>query len=210
MDFAELEELGGDKTNQQHVFGQYQLNHTVWKGQSFVWLMTHVLSYCGYFANELMETKEVEKPNDSISFAKFRLLEYVNSFIEGRKMRAIKAQEKFRKQMPDRVAASSSASVTSTSQAPKTEMPSALDLGVDTVLQPLSATDEQDVADLFAAAASIQTDPKGTSLTGTYSDYMSCLFMLAEPVMNDMFHVSWDVNVPCANSLKVHIGDGAA
>ena len=157
--------------------GQYRLNHMLWKGQTFCWLLSNVLSYVAWLSNNIQDLKEVERPNDPISWAKFRLVEYVNHFKEGRVMRAMKRQEVIRSSSSKSSTLSTSMSKSTSTPTPTSASSSAIpnvqvnahaqvQVGEDTELWPVSEAERASLTLLVASVVQLET--KGDSHAGTY------------------------------------------
>ena len=89
-----VQKFRGDVKNELHVLGQHEVQFGVFRGKTFVWVLTNALGYAGFIVDKIVNIDKEKETWAPLSKNKFLFKTYVEKFEQG--LEAVQMKQKER------------------------------------------------------------------------------------------------------------------
>ena len=89
-----VQKLGGDVNNELHGLGQHEVQFGVFRGKTFVWVLSNALGYAGFIVDKIVNVDKEKETGAPLSKNKFLFKRYVEKFEQG--LEAVQMKQKER------------------------------------------------------------------------------------------------------------------
>ena len=172
-----VQKFRGDVNNELHVLGQHEVQFGVFRGKTFVWVLTNALGYAGFIVDKIVNIDKEKETWAPLSKNKFLFKTYVEKFEQG--LEAVQMKQKEREKTASAKTAAAVTQLLNKNAPPSLVVKRAL---ASKSVRPIvranvssarsstaTATDKRTTATATATATVITTTTATTNVTATKS-----------------------------------------